>query len=110
MTAIAGILKIGRPVRQRTTTHATSAGSADEQEDVVHGGGGHIAMQQVVGHPEPAARGAVPSCQQLERACRKDEVGAVRIGKTHVGQAATEQRARPECAVQPGRPAADAAC
>ncbi len=86
MTAIAGIEKIGRPVRHRTTTHANNAGRPDEQKDVVDSRGGQVAVQQVVRHPEATARRTVPAGQKLERACGKSEVGTVWVGEADVGQ------------------------
>jgi hypothetical protein len=74
-------------------------GQTDEEEDVVDDGGGEVAVQHVVGHPQAATTRAVPARQRLEGADRKHEVGAVRIAETDVGEAAHEYGACAECAV-----------
>ena len=52
MTTIAGMGINCCPRRQRTRSQASQHGQADEEEDVVDDGGGEVAVQQVVGHPQ----------------------------------------------------------
>ena len=96
MTTIAGLGINGCPRRQRTRSQASQHGQADEEEDVVDDGGGEVAVQHVVGHPQAAAARAVPARQRLERACREHEVRAVGIAETDVGEAAHEHGAGAE--------------
>ena len=60
----------------------------DEGEDIVDDRGGQVAVENVVGHPQAAAARAVQTRQRLEGAGREDEVRAVRIAESEVGQAA----------------------
>ena len=59
-TAIAGMRHDRPPGAPPHHDPRQQRGQADEQEDVVDDGSGKVAVQQVVGHPQAAARRAVP--------------------------------------------------
>ena len=100
MTTTAGVGINGCPGRQRTRSHASSIGQADEQEDVVDDRGGEVAVQHVVRHPQAAAAGQFQPVSALN-GHTGNRSRVVRIAQTDVGEPADENRAGAERAVKP---------
>lgn len=75
-----------------------------EKKDIVHYRSREVSVQEIMGHPQPAAERAVPACDQFEGTCGEQKPRSMRIRQTNVGQRRDGDRPRARGPNDPGTP------